>query len=253
MNLKNKTILITGTTSGIGAALVNELINYDCKIISVSRNSEKLFRQKKSAPGKIETFVCDFTNFDEIKNIYSEIKSNYGIPDVVVLNAGIANKSSIENFDLSENLKIINTNLSANVVFCNLLLPDFINRNSGIIAGVSSLADNRAYSLSSLYSASKSALSIFFEGLAIEAEKYNFTISTIRPGFVKSQITDKNEFHMPFLMDGNKAAKIIVKGLIKEKRYIQFPFMTYFLTRIFRFIPNNIFEKLFSKTIPDKK
>ena len=253
MDLNGKTILITGTTSGIGKAIVNELINYDCKIISVARNPEKLAAQKKTAPDKIFTFQCDFTNFEEIKNVYQLIKNEFSVPDIVILNAGISSKSKIEEIGVEQNLNVISTNFTANLIFCDLLLPDFIKRNSGIIAGVSSLADNRAYSLSSVYSATKSAFTIFLEGLAVEAKRYNFKICTIRPGFVKSQITDQNEFNMPLLMTGKKAAKIIVRGLQKEKRYIQFPFLMYFLTRIFGLIPNLVFEKLFSKSIPDKK
>ena len=124
-----------------------------------------------------------------------------------------------------------------------------MKRNNGMFLGVSSLADSKGYSKSGFYSASKAAASIYLEGLTAELRNYNVKVITVRPGFVKTPMTDKNEFEMPFIMSPQKAVKIILDGIVKEKRMIQFPWQIVFATRLIPFIPNWIFEKLESKSM----
>lgn len=252
MKLDTKIILLTGASSGIGKALTEELTNHKCKIVALARNMEVLQELEKKYPERVFAYKCDVTKFEEIESVYSDVKKNIGIPDIVILNAGISNKSNIEDYNSKEAINLVNTNFSSNLIWMENILPDFIKRKSGLIAAVSSLADNRAYSLSSVYSATKSALTYYLEGISIEAKKHNIKVCTIRPGFIKSQITDKNNFRMPFLMESDKAAKIIIKGLIKEKRYIQFPFKMVLLTRMIGLIPNSLFEFLFNKFLTRK-
>lgn len=252
MNLDNKLILITGASSGIGEAVTKEFLNFNCKIAIIARNKEKLAKLHSLDPKKVFPFPCDVTDSIKVTETYNRIKSSLGIPEIVILNAGIANQTNIEYLNAEASINVINTNLSANIFWMAKLLPDFIQRKSGIIAGVSSLGDNRAYSLSSVYCATKSAFTNYLEGISLEAKKYNIKICTIRPGFVKSNITDKNKFDMPMLMEAENAAKIIVSGIKKEKRYIQFPFRMVFFTRLIGLIPNVLFEKLFHKISPEK-
>src|SRR5690606_12156182 len=105
-------------------------------------------------------------------------------------------------------------------------IPDFIHKRDGIIVGISSLAEVRGFPLSAAYCSSKSAVSIFLESIRIELKKYNIKVITVKPGFVKTHMTDKNEFHMPFLMEPERASEIIIKGIRKEKKIIQFPLPT---------------------------
>ncbi|MFA8343381.1 MAG: SDR family NAD(P)-dependent oxidoreductase [Rhodothermaceae bacterium] len=249
MEINEKLILITGASSGIGEAITKELLNYNCKIAIIARTKEKLDLIRQKSPESIFVFPGDVSDKTEVDRIYSEIKSALGVPDVVILNAGISSKSRIENFNSTDLLKVIDTNLSANLFWLENILPDFIKRKSGFIAAVSSMADNKAYSLSSIYCATKAALTNYLEGISIEAKKYNIKICTVRPGFVKSAITDKNDFQMPFMMEASKAAKIIVKGIIKEKRYIEFPFVMLLLTRLIGILPNRLFEYFYSRKL----
>jgi len=252
MNLNKKLILITGASSGIGEAVTRELLNYNCKIAIIARTREKLEKIRQNSPDSIFIFPGDISNIENVRKIYSEIKSALGIPDIVILNAGVSSKSKIENYNSAQLMKVINTNFSSNLFWLESILPDFINRKSGLIAAVSSLADNRAYSLSSVYSATKAALTNYLEGISIEVKKYNIKVCTIRPGFVKSAITAKNTFKMPFIIKASKAAKIIVKGIEKEKRYIQFPFAMFIITKLIGGLPAPLFEYFYSKSMVKK-
>ena len=115
--------------------------------------------------------------------------------------------------------------------------------------GVSSLADSKGYSKSGFYSASKAAATIYLEGLRTELIDYNVKVLTVRPGFVKTLMTDKNEFKMPFMMSTEKAAKIIIAGIEKEKRMIQFPWQMVLITRLIPSIPSSLYEKLESLSL----
>ena len=111
----------------------------------------------------------------------------------------------------------------------------------------------RGFPKSGFYNASKSAASLLLESLRIELKPYDVKVITVKPGFVRTPMTDKNEFHMPFLMDLDHAAKIIIKGLKKEKQIIQFPWPIVIGSKIMRILPNKLFDYLMSKPLPVKK
>jgi short-subunit dehydrogenase len=122
------------------------------------------------------------------------------------------------------------------------IIPIMREQGYGKIAAVSSLADARGIPFSSAYSSSKAALTKALEAARIELKPYNIDVVTIRPGFVESEITDKNDYKMPLIMSAERAVKIIAKGLTKHKSYINFPFGTYFVASLMRIMPNPLYE-----------
>lgn len=109
------------------------------------------------------------------------------------------------------------------------------------------MADGRGYSGSGYYCASKAAVTNYLEGLSIEAKAHGIKVTTIRPGFVITPLTNDNKYPMPFILTAEKAAKIIVKGLKNKKRLIQFPFLLVALSKLIELIPDRIFEYLMAK------
>jgi len=122
-----------------------------------------------------------------------------------------------------------------------------------MIVGVSSLADVRGFPKSGFYNASKSAASILLESLRIELKPLKVKVITVRPGFVRTPMTDKNEFHMPLMMNADKAAKIFLEGIKKEKHIIQFPFMIVLSTKLLQWMPAFLFEWLAGRPLPQRK
>lgn len=246
MNFKNKTILITGATSGIGKSLAEKLANFNCTLILLSRRLQILEQFKKSfenSNASIYIHQCDVSNKNEIDYLFENF-SVFKEIDLAVLNAGIARRVMIDEFDSSIAEETMNTNFMGLVYSIENLLPIFKNKQSGIIAGVSSLADNRGYSGSGFYCASKAAVSIFLEGLREELKPYNINVITVKPGFVRTPMTDQNEFEMPFLMEPSKAADIILNGLIKGERIIQFPLPTVIGSNLMGILPDFIYSRL---------
>ena len=248
MNLSGKTILLTGASSGIGEALAEELSKIKCTLILVARRLEKLtfLQEKLSGTGKanIEIIRCDVSKKVQVQSAAEAILKKYNFIDAAILNAGIGYRVTPEEFNSDIADEIFGANLYGLIYWTEALLPSLLGAKNGMIVGVSSMADNRGYSGSGFYSASKAAATTFLEGLRIELDNYNIKVTTVRPGFVKTPMTDKNEFVMPFLMQPSKAAQIIVKGIRKEKRVIQFPWRMTLITNIIGLMPGALYEFL---------
>ncbi|WP_041294196.1 SDR family NAD(P)-dependent oxidoreductase [Ignavibacterium album] len=255
MNLKNKVILITGASSGIGEAVARKFADEGALLALTARRKDIIDKiaQQLEVKTRVASYKCDVTNIDEVRNVYRQIKIDFGKIDIAFLNSGVSFRSGIKEFDSAKARQIFDTNVMGLINFVEVLLPDFMNEKNGVIVGVSSLADSRGFPKSGFYCASKAAASIFLESLRIELKPYNVKVITIRPGFVKTPMTDKNEFFMPFLMEPEKAADIIIRGIKKEKNRIQFPFAISLAVRILRIIPDSLFEYLaLREPIPKK-
>jgi len=246
MNFTQKTILITGASTGLGKAMAQKLANYNCNLILTARRIELLeeIKNNPSNKARVEIFKCDVSKYEDVKSVYEQAKNIFGQIDIAILNAGVGIHVTVENFISRSAEETFGVNLLGVVYWTEMFLPDFIKKQEGAIVGVSSLADNRAYG-TTFYNASKAALTIFLEGLRIDMKKYNVKVLTVKPGFVKTPMTDQNNFKMPFLLTPEAAAEIILKGIEKEKKIIQFPFATVLLTRLIGLLPLSVYELLF--------
>ena len=251
MNFNNKVVLITGASTGIGKAIAQKLANENCKLVLLSRRTELIeeyLRQSPITNNQPLIMKCDVSNKVEVAGAYKQIIEMFGRVDIAILNAGVGHTVTIENYNSQFAEETFGANIFGIVYWVEQLLPDFVKRKEGVIVGVSSLADNRGYSGSGFYGASKAAASIYLEGLRVELKRFGIKVITVKPGFVKTPMTDKNEFKMPLLMKPDKAAHIIIDGIKKEKRVIQFPWQMVLLTRLVGLLPGSLYEWLAYKT-----
>ncbi|NJD22078.1 MAG: SDR family NAD(P)-dependent oxidoreductase, partial [Melioribacter sp.] len=221
MNFNSKVVLITGASTGIGKALTLKLMSEDCKLVLLSRRTELIKEylcqsqitnsQLCERIGASQSLIikCDVSNKDEAASAYKQIIEKFGKVDVAILNAGVGHTVTVENYNSRFAEETFGANVFGIVYWVEQLLPEFVKRKEGMIVGISSLADNRGYSGSGFYGASKAAASIYLEGLRVELKRYGIKVITVKPGFVKTPMTDKNEFKMPLLMSADKAADII--------------------------------------------
>ncbi len=247
MDFTGKTILLTGASSGIGEAILYELSNHDCTIIPLARRLETLIAFKdelKTRPAKIAPYECDVSDKANVAAVFKEVLTSYPRIDVAILNAGVAFRNPIEEYDVTIAEKTINTNVLGLVYCINSLLPMFMQQKSGLLIGVSSLADERGFPKSGIYNASKAAATKLLEGLRIELIQYGVKVLTIKPGFVETPMTAKNEFKMPLLWSPEKAAKFICRNIQKEKRIITFPFLIHMSILLLRIMPPKLFDML---------
>lgn len=247
MELKDKKIILTGGSSGIGYQLSKKLLLEGCSLAVLARRKERLDKladETKGLGGKLYTFQCDVTDKKRVNDVFTEIIKAMGGIDIAVLNSGVGRPEGIKKFKSENAEAVFNTNVLGIINCIETLLPVFLEQKHGVIAGVSSLADNRGYGMSGFYCGSKAAVTIILESLSAELKMHGIKVITIKPGFVRSEMTARNNFKMPFLMDAEKAADIIIKGLKKGKRIIQFPLMTVVGSKVIGLLPVRLFEYL---------
>ena len=256
MNFENKVVLLTGASSGIGYELAKQLSEKNCSIALIARREELLTNLKNEIRDKclaVESYVCDVRDKDSADTVVHDVINKFGKIDIAILNAGVGAKSSVREFDSSKAKDVFDINVMGIINFAEVLIPHFMEMKTGIIAGVSSLADARGFPGSGFYCASKAAASTMLENLRVELKPHNIKVITVKPGFVRTPMTAKNKFPMPFLMDADKAAKIIIRGIEKEKRIIQFPLPTVLGSKLLRILPDSLFDALMQKQKSGRK
>jgi short-subunit dehydrogenase len=247
MELQGKAIILTGASSGIGFEVAKLLARERLKLALLARRENilrELADELKNSGSEILPIKCDVSKKAQSKKAYLEVKSHFGQVDIAILNSALSHRTGVEDYDVEVAKEIFEVNVFGILNFIGELLPDFKQRRSGVIVGVSSLSDCRGFPRSGSYNASKAAVTSLLESLRVELKKYNIKVVTVKPGFVQTPMTDGNRYHMPFIMTADKAARIIINGLKKEKRVIQFPLPTAMGSWLLRSMPNFLFEMI---------
>ena len=244
MKLENKTVLITGASSGIGQELALQLARRGNRLLLIARR-EKLLKELVATLALAEAphlyFSCNVAEAASVEKVCRKILSDNLLPDVLIFNAGVGGMFDVENIDVDRFEHIFRVNFFSVIYFLRHLLPPIMERNSGMIAAVGSLAGTRGMPRSAPYASSKAAIRILLESLRIDLWKTKISVSLISPGFVKTPMTDKNNYHMPFLMAVEDAVKIIIRGLEKEKPEIHFPKRLSLIAKAGKMLPDKFY------------
>ena len=230
---QNKNILILGASYGIGEELCKEFAKHQANLAIAARSQDKINELKKNLPGNHLAIKCDVSKKSDLKNLSKILQGKWQKIDIIIFCVGTYQPMNIENFNLGKTQEIININLNSFFNFLDAFLPDFKNKNISHLAVISSVAGYFGMPNSLAYGSSKAALSNLCESLFYELKKYQTKVQLINPGFVKTRLTNQNNFKMPGIISPNKAAKIILTKLPKNIFEIKFPF---FFTQLMRFL-----------------
>ena len=250
MDFNGKTILITGASTGIGRALAEGLAEHDCTLILIARRPELIdgwSRELSGTKAQIHSLRCDVGDKNSVAECWEEIVEKFEAVDVAILNAGIGKLVDVKNYSSKTAEDIFKTNVFGIIYWVERLLPTLLKRKRGMIVGISSLADSRGHSGSGFYCASKAAATIYLDGLRAELVNFGIQVVTVKPGFVDTPLTQKNKFKMPFLMSPEKASKIILNGLRREKKVIQFPIGSVLGSKLIGIIPTGLYTLIAKK------
>ena len=250
MKLENKTILITGASSGIGRELAVQLAAMDNRLLLVARRVDLLNELVKDLPLRDDQhfiYPCDVSDPEAVRLTCRTILEENLQPDVLILNAGKSAGYSVHNINIRNIRDEFNVNFFHVVEFLHYLLPQMLLNGSGMVAATASLAGYRGMPRAAGYAASKAALINFMESLRIDLWGTGIKSVLISPGFVESEITAKNRYRMPFLMATDKAVRIIIKGLEKEKVEIHFPYRLSLPAKLSRLLPKNLYAYIMRK------
>ena len=236
----NKCIWITGASTGIGKALVVKLVSKGFVVAASARsikNLQKLKEECKYLKGSIHIYPLDISLSNNTISTFNQIEKKLGNIGTVILNAGINEPMHSQNFSSKTFEKIMHVNYIGTVNSLEPVIKKFTKSKCGKIAVVASLAGYVGFPYSSAYSPTKAALISLCESLRSDLNQYNVILQVINPGFVKTSMTDKNDFYMPFLISSEKSAEYIYKGLQTNRFEIFYPKIFAYIIKIFRFLP----------------
>jgi short-subunit dehydrogenase len=243
-----KRTLITGASSGIGAALARELARRGYAVALLARRAElleELARELTSRGTPAVAIACDVTDVASVRAAVRQAEEALGGPiDLAVANAGVSVPTHAASFNLADAEQMIRVNVLGMFYLFDAVIPSMIERRAGRFAGVASIAGLRGLPASAVYSASKSAMQSFLEASRVELKSFNVGVTTVNPGFIATPMTEKNRFRMPFLMQPEDAATRIADGLEDGDRLIEFPRPMSLLMRFARLLPAAIYERI---------
>lgn len=240
-------IWLTGASSGIGEALVHELAGQGHNLIVTGRRQESLNSLADHYPERIATAVADTTKVDDLNQI-SEDLNHFGDLDMAILNAGTCEYLEIQDYDSRVIEANITTNLLGTARSLDIALPALrATRAKGrpaTLVIVSSSAWWFPFARAEGYGASKAALSYFAHALRADLAAEGIDVVVVSPGFVRTPLTDRNDFSMPFIIEAEDAAQRIRRGLERGKTEIAFPRRFIWTLKLLGALPQSLIDRL---------
>ncbi len=240
-------VWVIGASSGIGAALAL-LMAQNGYTVYISARSEEKLNKLADQHRSIHVFPLDVTQPESLKITYRDIKQQFGPITTIVYAAGTYEPMPLERYDNVVAEKIIRTNLVGAYNTFSAVKDDAVNKNTPMhLVWVASVAGYRGLPQAAAYGPSKAALINFAEIQAIELKSLNTKVQVVNPGFVKTQLTEKNSFHMPQQISSEQAAEKIFEGIQGNKFSITFPqpFAGFF--GFLQILPNRLYLWLMTK------
>lgn len=248
MQENHKKIWITGASSGIGKALAEKFAREGWQVAISARSKDKL--EQIAQDPNIFAFPLDVTNKDQCANVFQDIIAKFNTIDLCVFCSGTYDPNKEKEINLEQIKFVMDVNYFGVLNCVKAVEQYFKEKKNGHISIVSSITGYRGLPNSSGYGPSKAALSNFTESIYFDFKKYNVKISLVSPGFIKTPLTDKNTFEMPFIKSPEFAAEKMFKGLTKSSAFeIDFPKELTTLLKIFRILPYRIYLFLIDKFV----
>jgi short-subunit dehydrogenase len=240
-------VWLIGASSGIGAATARALLRAGARVALSARHAGMLAEVAGSSAGALIE-PLDYTDITALRTAWQRIRQSWGGVDLVLIVAGT--HSEIRAWELDENQAeaLLRTNLHGPILSCAVVLPALLAQGHGAIGIVSSVAGYRGLPKALIYGASKAALINFTETLYLDLHGRGLGVYLINPGFVKTPLTDKNEFRMPALISAETAATAIIEGLAAGRFEIHFPRRFTYAMKLLRLLPYRWYFALVRKS-----
>ena len=236
--MNKKIIWITGASSGIGKALAVKFAENGWKVAASARR-ENLLNELRNINQNIYPYPLDVTKIEKCISTAKLIIQEQGGIDICVFGTGMHDPKSEKRFNLDKIREIMEINYFGTINSINSVYDYFSEKKNGQLSIISSVAGYRGLPAAGAYCASKSALISYTESLYFDLKRRNVKVSIICPGFIKTPMTDQNDFPMPMLKSPEFAADKIYAGLIHKNNFeIHFPKSFTFLMKVIQILPN---------------
>lgn len=238
-------ILITGGSSGLGEALAHAYARPGMRLALTGRNGARLESVAEACRAKgarVSASVIDVTDAAAMASWIAT--QDEALPlDLVIANAGISAGTGTEEESVEQTRHIFSVNLGGVVNTVQPVIPLMAARKRGQMALMSSLAAFRGFPSAPAYCASKAAVRVYGEALRGELAQHGIAVSVICPGFLRTRMTEANRFPMPLLMDADRAATVIKRGLARNAARIAFPWRLYAAVLLLASVPPTLTDR----------
>jgi short-subunit dehydrogenase len=237
--------MITGASAGIGRGLALEIAARGGRLGLLARREEalnKIVDEIKRQNGHALAVAADVRDPKSVRTAADRFRAELGPIDVMIANAGIGTSNHAAQLHPEQVAEVININVLGAVNSVAAVLPEMAERGSGQLVAISSLAGYRGLAKSAAYSASKSAMSAFFESLRIDLRRTGVTVTIIYPGFIKTALTAGREKKMPYLMELDTAVEKILTAIEKGKKSYAFPWQLATFVRSSLIMPASMYD-----------
>ncbi|OXR49079.1 MULTISPECIES: SDR family oxidoreductase [unclassified Pusillimonas] len=240
-------VFITGASSGIGAALARFYAARGCQLGLVGRRADALETLADALPGVHKVYVLDVIDRDALHRAANDFLS-LGPVDVVIASAGISVGTlteEAEDFDVFQ--RVMTTNVAGTVSTFEPFVAAMKAQGRGTLVGVASVAAVRGLPGAGAYSASKAAVRNYCESLRVELYGTGVKVVTLAPGFIRTPMTAKNPYKMPFLMPVDAFARRAIRAIDNGVSYIVIPWQMGWVARLLRWVPNSLYDRVASR------
>lgn len=241
-NWQSKRYWLVGASDGLGAALAHKLSRAGAEVIVSSRSEDKLKALVEELPGRASYQTVDVSDNDSVK----EAAAAVGDIDGVVFLAGVYWPFGAKEWDADQANAMADINFTGLMRTMGQVVPRMVERDTGHIVITSSLTGFRGLPGSIGYTASKAGTMSLAECMYADLRKTGVEVQVINPGFIKTQLTDKNDFRMPFLMEPEEAAQAVFEHISGDKFKKSFPWAFSLVFRLSQFLPDAIYFRIFS-------
>lgn len=236
--------IVVGASSGLGAALVRQLVSQRYCVAAVARREANLAALRDSL-GKdvVRPYVHDVTEFEQTPMLFDQITRDLGGLDLIIYCAAVQPPVALHEYSFEKDEAMVNTNFLGAVAWLNQAATRFERARSGQIVGISSIAGDRGRVGSPAYNASKAGLNTYLEALRNRLSRYGVTVTTIKPGFVDTELL-KNAPKTFWVISPEEAAAQTLTAIRRRRQVAYVPSRWQFVGLAVRSVPSFIFRRL---------
>ncbi|MFN6964818.1 MAG: SDR family NAD(P)-dependent oxidoreductase [Pyrinomonadaceae bacterium] len=241
-------VLITGASSGIGEALAASLAKRGAKLGLIARREAELERLRQvceSSGGEALSLPLDVVDAAAVSDAVRQTVERFGRVDVLIANAGIGgNDEATRSLEPEAIRRVVDVNLMGAVNAVHAVLPGMLERGRGQLVAISSLAGVRGLPRSAAYSASKAAMTAFFESVRLDVQARGVDVTIVQPGFIRTPLTSGRASKMPFLMELEDAVPLFVRAIERRKKFAAFPWQLAAIVRAGKIMPAWMYDRI---------
>ena len=241
-------VFITGASSGIGESLARHYAFAGSEIGLAARRRDLLEKLAATLPGRTSIHPLDVGDSAAIQGAATDFIAEFGVPDIVIANAGISVGTSGEDIADSAKLqRVLQVNVVGMAATLAAFAPAMKKARHGTLVGISSVAGFRGLPGSGAYSASKAAATTWLESLRVELASSGVSVVTICPGFIDTPMTQVNKYRMPFLISSAEAAKRFARAIDARRRLAVIPWQMAIVGSALRALPAWAYDALMTR------